>query len=68
VRVIGQGAAGEMGRSGQGVGDAFDQAERRGGRAQGGGEQAGQQRGGYLVACVGEQARGADPGDTARQP
>jgi hypothetical protein len=53
LRVVGDGAARQAGRSGQAVGDALDEPEGGGRGAQGGGEQVGQQGGGDLVADVG---------------
>jgi len=60
--VVGDGAAGQPGHAGEAVGDAFDEAEGGGRSAEGGGEQAGQQGGGDLVADVGQEAGRADAG------
>jgi len=51
--VVGDGAAGQPGRAGEPVGDAFDEPEGGGRGAEGGGEQVGEQGGGDLVADVG---------------
>jgi hypothetical protein len=66
--VVGDGAAGQAGRSGQSVGDAFDEPEGGGRGAQGGGEQVGEQGGGDLVADVGQEAGRADAGDARPEP
>jgi hypothetical protein len=68
ARVVGDGPAGQPGRSGQPVGDAFDEAEGGGRGAQGGGEQVGEQGGGDLVADVGQETGRADPGHARPEP
>jgi hypothetical protein len=62
VEVVGDGAAGQPGRSCEAVGDAFDEAEGGGGGAEGDGEEVGEQGGGDLMADVGQEAGRADPG------
>jgi hypothetical protein len=66
--VVGDGPAGQAGRAGQPVGDAFDEAEGSGGGAEGDGEQVGDQGGGDLVADVGQEAGRADPGHARPEP
>jgi hypothetical protein len=61
--VVGQGAADEPAGAGQAFGDALDQAERGRGCAERAGHEAGHQRGGDLVADIGEEARRADAAD-----
>jgi hypothetical protein len=66
--VVSQGAPSQPGDASQAVGDAFDEAEGGGGGAEGGGEQVGQQRGGDLVADIGQEAGRADPGHSWAEP
>ena len=68
MRIVGQSATREAGDPGEPVAHPLDEPERGGGRPQGRGEQARQQRSGDLVADVGEEARGADPCDAGSQP
>jgi hypothetical protein len=68
VGVVGDGAAGQPGRAGQSVGDAFDEAEGGGGGAEGGGEEVGEQSGGDLVADIGQEAGRADAGYPRSKP
>jgi hypothetical protein len=68
MRIVGQGAAAEAGDASEGIGDAFDQSERRGRCAECRGQQAGEQRSGDLVPDVGQQARGSDARDAGPEP
>ena len=68
VGFVGERAAAEAGGAGEGVGDAFDDAEAEAGAPRVEVSRRRQQRGGDLVADVGEEAGGADPGDAGGQP
>ncbi len=63
VRAVGERTHPQAGDTRQSVGHSFDQPERRDRTAQGGSQQAEQQRRRDLVAYVGEEARRADAGD-----
>jgi len=68
VRVVAEGAAGELRCTSEAVGDALDQAQGSGRRTEGDGQQGRQQGGGDLVAEVGEQGCRADAAHTRGEP